>query len=470
MPKKVDQNNKQENKNIYKIKDRESNQETKNIEKIKEQIDISKIEIRSEEVQEILGYIPHWIIRWGITLFFGAIFVILVGSWFFEYPDIISSSVVVTTTNPPASILANSSGKIQYLFVQDKQKVRPGEYIAVIENSVNQQHITEIKLQLDSLKSFFTHFEGTKFADFNSEYSLGELQSIYSQFLKAYADYRNFIELNYHQKKITAQKEQIEKYNTLYERSSRQLAILSEELDVGKLQFERNEKLYKDGIISQNDFESARSIHLQKEYAFEGAKSSLTTARIQISQLQQSILDLELSYKDEKSKLQTQLNQAYENLNGSITQWEQRYVLKAPIQGIVAFTRIWSVNQNVKAGDSVVTVVPEEESKIIGKVILPVQGSGKVKIGQKVNIKFANYPYLEYGMVRGVIKSKSLVTADNNYHLEVTLTNGLKTNYGKELKFEQEMQGTAEIITEDIRMLERIFKPIKSILKKHAGE
>lgn len=32
-------------------------------EKKQEEIDISLIEIRSEEVQEIMGYIPHWIIR-----------------------------------------------------------------------------------------------------------------------------------------------------------------------------------------------------------------------------------------------------------------------------------------------------------------------------------------------------------------------------------------------------------------------
>lgn len=430
-----------------------------------EAVDISKIEIRSEEVQEIMGYIPHWLIRWGISLFFAVILLVLIGSWFFKYPDIISSSIIVTTKNPPASIVAYTSGKIQHLFARDKQEIARGEYIAIIENSVNHTHLSELKTQLDSLKSFFNTFESESFVDFNPEYSLGELQSSYSLFVKAYADYRNFIELDYHKKKIAALQEDIKKYNALYERSANQVKILEDELAVSRRQFERKEKLYKDGIISPNDFESAKSIHLQKEYSFEGAKSNLTNSRLQISKLQQSILDLELGYKNEKRQKQIILNQAYENLSGQVTQWEQKYVLKAPINGIVAFTRFWSVNQNVRAGDNVVTVVPKEESKIIGKVILPVQGSGKVKLGQKVNIKFANYPYMEYGMVRGIIKSKSLVTTDNNYHLEVTFPHGLNTNYGKELKFEQEMQGIAEIVTDDVRMLERIFKPIKSILE-----
>ena len=46
-------------------------------------------ELRSEAVQNIIGYIPHWIIRWGITVIFLIVLVLLVGSWFFKYPDVI---------------------------------------------------------------------------------------------------------------------------------------------------------------------------------------------------------------------------------------------------------------------------------------------------------------------------------------------------------------------------------------------
>ena len=41
---------------------------------------------RSEEVREILGHIPHWIVRWGILLLFITIGLILLGSWVFKYP------------------------------------------------------------------------------------------------------------------------------------------------------------------------------------------------------------------------------------------------------------------------------------------------------------------------------------------------------------------------------------------------
>ena len=121
-------------------------------------------------------------------------------------------------------------------------------------------------------------------------------------------------------------------------------------------------------------------------------------------------------------------------------------------------------NQNITVGDKVFSVIPENESTMVGRIIMPMQGSGKVKTGQKVNIKFYNFPYMEYGMVIGKVKSISLISSESNYIVEIDFPNGLKTNYGKVLLFSQEMKGSAEIITKDIRLLERFFNPIRSLI------
>ena len=88
--------------------------ENKELEIIKEQL-----ETRSEEVQEIMGFIPNWLIRWGITVIFITILIVFIGSWFFSYPEILTSSIVVTTKNPPASIISNSSGKFEKIFIKN---------------------------------------------------------------------------------------------------------------------------------------------------------------------------------------------------------------------------------------------------------------------------------------------------------------------------------------------------------------
>jgi multidrug resistance efflux pump len=116
----------------------------------------NNIEIRSEQVQEILGYIPHWIIRSGIGVILIVLLLLFIGSWFFKYPDIISSSISVTTENPPASLVAKTSGKIDLLFVKDKQLVKEGEILAIIENTANHKDVLELKVKLDLMKQFFS--------------------------------------------------------------------------------------------------------------------------------------------------------------------------------------------------------------------------------------------------------------------------------------------------------------------------
>jgi hypothetical protein len=79
------------------------------------------IELRSDEVQEILGTPPRWIIRWGITIMLLVVLVLLAGSYFYKYPDLISSRITIVSENPPVQIVAKSNGKLDQLFVENNQ-------------------------------------------------------------------------------------------------------------------------------------------------------------------------------------------------------------------------------------------------------------------------------------------------------------------------------------------------------------
>ena len=61
------------------------------------------------------GHIPHWIVRWGIFLLFITIAIILLGSWVFKYPYIITAKIYVTTENPPYHAVAKTDGRIATL-------------------------------------------------------------------------------------------------------------------------------------------------------------------------------------------------------------------------------------------------------------------------------------------------------------------------------------------------------------------
>jgi len=144
--------------------------------------------------------------------------------------------------------------------------------------------------------------------------------------------------------------------------------------------------------------------------------------------------------------------------------------LKTPIAGQVTFTNFWSVNQFVSSGNVVFTVVPSNDQEIIGKATVPLTGAGKVEVGQRVNIKLDNYPYMEFGLLEGKVTNISMVPVANEaggyYTAEIELINKLNTNYKKELPFNQEMQGNAEIITKDRRLIERLVEPLVSIFRE----
>jgi HlyD family secretion protein len=68
--------------------------------------------------------------------------------------------------------------------------------------------------------------------------------------------------------------------------------------------------------------------------------------------------------------------------------------------------------------------------------------------------------------VRGKVKSVSLVPEDSFYMVEITFPNGLVTNYDNKLQMQSQLMGQAEIITEDLRLIQRIFNPLKSLWKE----
>ena len=181
---------------------------------------------------------------------------------------------------------------------------------------------------------------------------------------------------------------------------------------------------------------------------------------------EENLLDLQQQATELERKYQLSLQNAAETLSAQIKAWERDYLLVSPINGIVNQMGVWSSNQNVNSGETVFTVVPTEQDKPKGKALLPIQGAGKVKVGQRVNVRINNFPDQEFGYLIGKVGSISSVpTTEGFYVVEIDFPHGMKTNYEKTLPITQQMQGSADIVTEDLRLMERFFMPMKKLLK-----
>lgn len=425
---------------------------------------IENIEIRSEEVQEILGATPVWIVRAGISVVFFVVLIILLGAWLFKYPDVISSQVVLTTQNPPAQLRAMAAGKLTHIFVEEKEKVSSKQIIAIIENTANHEDVLYLESMLDSLQE-------AELFDVAKHLQLGDLQQQYASFLRQINDLRNFEELDFYESKIRSVQKQIDDYKIYYRQTESQSELKKSELELAEKQFERSKLMFQQGVASKSEYEKAEKLYLQEKIAYENTLSTLSQSKIQISQLEQQIMELKLQdIQDNQSKTIT-ISESIENIKEQIKKWKQNYLITTPIEGQVTYTNVWSKYQNVQLGSIVATVIPEKSTEIIGKVQVPTSGAGKVKLGQAVNVKLDNFPHMEYGMLKGKVQSISLVPTSSEqgvfYTAEITIPQGMLSNYGKEFVFSQEMTGVADIITEDIRLLERFFNPIKAIFKQN---
>lgn len=74
--------------------------------------DVQMAELRSEEVQEVMGQIPSWIVRWGIGVLFLALLILLVGCYFFRYPDRVRTEMTLSSVRPVVEAVARQSGRL----------------------------------------------------------------------------------------------------------------------------------------------------------------------------------------------------------------------------------------------------------------------------------------------------------------------------------------------------------------------
>jgi multidrug resistance efflux pump len=161
------------------------------------------------------------------------------------------------------------------------------------------------------------------------------------------------------------------------------------------------------------------------------------------------------------------VEEGLQQLRAAIDSWKEQYVIVSPIEGRITNTIFWSENQVIKAGDRFATVVPVDESRIIAKAKVPPRGFGKVEVGQKVNIKLSGFPFMEFGTLRGKVSAISLVPEEQGYVADIELTGGMTTTYREQLRFIQEMDGVADIITKDTRAIYRVIQPLRYFVESN---
>lgn len=424
--------------------------------------ELDQVELRSEEVQDILTKVPHWMIRWGSLLFLILIMLFFILSWFIRYPDVIQSEAYLTTQIPPQKVYARLTGRIDSIFVEPNQNVSKGQILGLINNTANFEDIQTLSNIMDTLNLQKDKFQFP--IDHIPLLFLGEVESDYAAFETSYLEYIVNRDLKPFSNEAKAQKSTISELKLRLENIKAQIKINKRELDYKARDIERNQTLFEKGVISAKEYESKQIEFLQAKRNFESLESSISQIREAISSARMNSKSITINQTRENLSLLRKVFQSYNQLKKSIADWKYKYILRSELNGKVTFLNYWNKNQTVQQGDVIFNVIPATNADYIAKLFAPSRNAGKIKKGQRVNIRLDNYPDTEFGTISGAVKNISEIPSKEGFYLiDVEIPEKLITSYNKEIDFRSEMTATAEIVTEDLRLLERFLYQFREL-------
>jgi multidrug resistance efflux pump len=178
--------------------------------------------------------------------------------------------------------------------------------------------------------------------------------------------------------------------------------------DIAKDQFERFEKLTKEGLKSQTDLE-IRKVSMQR------AQGSMISAQQKLLQSRNDIIDakvelssIEAKYRDEISKAESDKFSAMTSMfetEVDVTKLQTQsanysirngmYVITAPQDGVVTKVIQSGIGETVKQGEEVLTIMPRVYDLAVEMYIRPMD-LPLIQKGQKVRIQFDGWPAIVF--------------------------------------------------------------------------
>ena len=427
-------------------------------------------EFHSEEVQEIMGRIPSWIVRWGITVLFGLLLLIIWGCYLIKYPQIVTAPITLTTIPAPADLVARCDGTLDTVYIQTGESVRAGEPIALLASPTDYHDVR-------TLKSLLTDTE-SPLALANAEwlhnrYVLGDLQGTWMELTTRCRDFHDFLTtspLEAQQTLLKAQAEQQQRYLAQLEAQGR---LLNTTLEAARKTLTHDSIRLAHATLSATEYTATQQDYFARLAAKAECDAQLTSVRLEVLQTERQLAALNTQHADRVSEHEQTIMQLRQQFLAAISQWETQHVLTAPIDGTVSQQGRWSRGQQITAGTLLAHIIPTHTTKMIGQMAVPATDFARIASGQTVNVKLNGFPYMEYGILKGAVhtistmpQQRQTATGPNTVYLvEVDFPSSMTTTYGKQLPPIPQLDGTGEIITQNMRLIERLIQPIVSLFR-----
>lgn len=422
---------------------------------------------KSEEVQAIIDRMPTYWVKW-IALCVGLLMgVIVLLGFLIQYPDTVDGQISVTATTAPVRLVANSNGRIN-LLKTIKSQLQKGDVISYLESGADYKHILWVEDAINKLNN-----NTNKETLLPDTLILGEVSSAYNAFLLAYLQYERVLTSDIYGTMRQNLQQQIRTDEAVIANFNNEMQLKTQILRTSANQLRKDSLLLAAKGISEQEYQRQHNAHLSLQEVQLNLQSTQLMKQSEVARNQLEIQRILLEETETKEKAYSDFISRKNELSNSINLWKERYLQYSPVEGELEYLGFWRNNSFVQTGQELFSIIPDKNN-ILGEVMIPSFGAGKVKIGQTANVKINNYPYDEYGLLKGVVKSVSRITNKlktqngdvDAYLVEISFPDGTVTNFGKTLPLDFESKGTAEIITKRKRLIERLFDNLKAKVEK----
>jgi multidrug efflux pump subunit AcrA (membrane-fusion protein) len=381
--------------------------------------------------------------NWFIGIFI-SLFIILILPW----TQNIKSKGKITTLwqdQRPQEINSPIAGKITKWWVKEGDFVKKGDTILQISEIkaeyLDPNLIGRTQEQVMAKKNAIQHYE--------SKVSTTELQ------INALSNAKRL--------KIEQLKNKWRQIENKLDGERAELLAVQNELSLAKDQYERQEKMFKEGLVSKTQLQQ-RSVSYQNSLAkkisienkLNQTQQDYTNAKIELNSIEQEYaekmnkaesdkfqsLSIIESSKGDVSKLENQVS-SYIIRNGM-------YILLAPQDGQIVQAKKAGIGEIIKESENIATIVPNVSNYAVELFVRPVD-LPLINMGQKVRFQFDGFPAIifsgwpntSYGTFGGEIRAVESNIGDNGYFRILVTEDVTDKKWPKELKIGSGAQGIA---------------------------
>lgn len=421
-------------------------------------------QLLSNEVQEIISYQPHWIIRKGNLVFFLIFALIIIATWFIQYPDIVQASGRLAAIDGPKHAVARTEGKIEQLLVKNEQDVQEGQPVAFLQSNAKHDEVLQLSNWINKAEHIIVADSLRQFVRYPLPlfFSLGELQADYEQFRIQWKELMDALGNGYYKKKQQSVAVDLNLLTQQREGLLAQNNLLDSDFVLQQQEYKAKEYLTKEKVLAPLELNQEKGKILQKRQGIEQMNSQLLSNAINSHNKTKELVELDKIVFDLKIKFQSALFVLKSNTH----EWIKQFIVTAPQSGRLYYSGFLQENQFVSAGTELFFVQPLS-SMYYAELKAGQAGIGKLALDQKVLLYYDGYPSEEFGYLTGKLSYISpLPGRTDSFLVRVELPDGLVTNRGRQIYFRNNLYAKAEVITNNRRLAERFTGRLYELLKR----